>query len=107
MANHLTGLRSWLSRGPSCTCTANWKAEPVVKWVTIVYSDRRCPKPWKSPQISNRSSIVSRSFRILSYFLFALVGAGCNSAKTVDAFGLRTVDLVVGGVPLKAEVAED
>jgi uncharacterized membrane protein (UPF0127 family) len=33
--------------------------------------------------------------------------AGCNSAKPIDPFGLRTVDLVVGGVTLRAEVAED
>jgi uncharacterized protein len=50
---------------------------------------------------------VARPFKVLSYLLFALLGAGCNAAKTVDAFGLRTVDLMVGGVPLKAEVAED
>ena len=33
--------------------------------------------------------------------------AGCNSTKPVDPFGLRTVELVVGGVPLKTELAED
>jgi uncharacterized protein len=44
---------------------------------------------------------------LLRCLLFTLLLAGCNSAKTVDPFGLRTVDLVVGGVPLKAEVAED
>jgi Uncharacterized conserved protein len=36
-----------------------------------------------------------------------MIFAGCNSAKTVDPFGLRTVDLVVGGAKLQAEVAED
>ncbi len=38
--------------------------------------------------------------------LFSLVFAACNS-RQAEPFGLRTVDLVVGGVPLKAELAED
>jgi uncharacterized membrane protein (UPF0127 family) len=50
---------------------------------------------------------VSRSFNPWFGLLLALLLAGCNSAKTVDPFGLRTVDLTVGGVPLKAEVAAD
>jgi uncharacterized protein len=44
------------------------------------------------------------------FWLCLLLGAcfaGCNSAKTVDPFGLRTVNLTVGGVSLKAEIAED
>jgi uncharacterized protein len=48
--------------------------------------------------------------RLFKFWLCLLLGAGfagCNSAKTVDPFGLRTVNLMVGGVALKAEVAED
>jgi uncharacterized protein len=48
--------------------------------------------------------------RLFKFWVCLLLGAGfagCNSAKTVDPFGLRTVNLMVGGVSLKAEVAED
>ena len=48
--------------------------------------------------------------RLFKFWLCLLLGicfAGCNSAKTVDPFGLRTVNLTVEGVSLKAEVAED
>jgi uncharacterized protein len=50
---------------------------------------------------------VPRWFKVLPLLVLGICLAGCNSAKTVDPFGLRTVNLVVGGVPLKAEVAED
>jgi hypothetical protein len=50
---------------------------------------------------------VSRRFKFLLCLFLGIGFAGCNSAKTVDPFGLRTVNLVVGGVSLKAEVAED
>lgn len=48
--------------------------------------------------------------RRFKFWLCLLLGAcfgGCNSTKTVDPFGLRTVNLTVGGVSLKAEIAED
>jgi uncharacterized membrane protein (UPF0127 family) len=48
--------------------------------------------------------------RLFKFWLCLLLGAGfagCNSAKTIDPFGLRIVNLMVGGVSLKAEVAED
>ena len=47
------------------------------------------------------------SFKFLLGLFLGICFAGCDSAKTVDPFGLRTANLVVGGVPLKAEVAED
>ncbi len=50
---------------------------------------------------------MPRWFKPLLCFLLGMFFAGCNSGKTIDPFGLRTVDLVVGGVRLKAEVAED
>jgi uncharacterized membrane protein (UPF0127 family) len=50
---------------------------------------------------------VPRWFKLLLCLFLGTFFAGCNSAKTVDPFGLRTVNLVVGGVSLKAEVAED
>jgi uncharacterized protein len=48
--------------------------------------------------------------RRFKFWLCLLLGAcfgGCNSTKTVDPFGLRTVNLTVGGLSLKAEIAED
>ncbi|HET9377019.1 MAG TPA: DUF192 domain-containing protein [Chthoniobacterales bacterium] len=48
--------------------------------------------------------------RRFKFWLCLLLGAcfgGCNSTKTVDPFGLRTVNLTVGGASLKAEIAED
>jgi uncharacterized protein len=50
---------------------------------------------------------VHRWCKLLICLLFGMIFAGCNSAKTVDPFGLRTVDLVVGAAKLQAEVAED
>jgi len=50
---------------------------------------------------------VPRWFKPLLYILLGTFFAGCNSTKTVDPFGLRSVELVVGGVPLKTELAED
>ena len=50
---------------------------------------------------------MPRWFSSLFCLLLALLCGGCDSAKTVDAFGLRTVNLVVGGAPLKVEVAGD
>jgi uncharacterized protein len=50
---------------------------------------------------------VLHSFNVFLCLLFTPLFASCNSTKTVDPFGLRTVDLVVGGVPLKVEVADD
>lgn len=47
------------------------------------------------------------SFNLFLCLLLTSLFASCNSTKTADAFGLRTVDLVVGGAPLKVEVAED
>lgn len=51
---------------------------------------------------------MPRSFSIFfCLVLLSLLLDGCNSSQPTEAFGLRTVDLVLGGVPLKAEVAED
>jgi uncharacterized protein len=50
---------------------------------------------------------VPRWFKTSLCLLFGAFFGACNSPKTVDPFGLRTVDLVVGGVTLKAELAED
>jgi uncharacterized protein len=50
---------------------------------------------------------MPRLSKVLLCLLLGICFAGCNSAKTVDPFGLRTVNLMVGGVSLKAEVAED
>jgi uncharacterized protein len=50
---------------------------------------------------------MPRRSKFLLCLLLGMGFAGCNSAKTVDPFGLRTVNLTVGGVSLKAEVAED
>jgi uncharacterized protein len=51
---------------------------------------------------------VPRSFSpFFCLVLLSLFLTGCNSSQPAEPFGLRTVDLVVGGVPLKAEVAED
>jgi uncharacterized protein len=50
---------------------------------------------------------VPRLVKPLLCLLLGMLFAGCNSAKTIDPFGLRTVVLVVGGVTMKAEVAED
>ena len=50
---------------------------------------------------------MPRSFKPSLCLLLGMFFAGCNSAKTIDPFGLRTVDLIVGGVTMKAEVAED
>jgi uncharacterized protein len=51
---------------------------------------------------------VLRLISALVYLvLFSALLVGCNSDKPVDPFGLRTVDLTIGGVPLKVELAPD
>jgi uncharacterized protein len=50
---------------------------------------------------------VPRRFKFWLCLLLGACFGGCNSTKTVDPFGLRTVNLTVGGVSLKAEIAED
>jgi uncharacterized membrane protein (UPF0127 family) len=51
--------------------------------------------------------VFRRSSALFYLIPLAVLLAGCNSDKPIDPFSLRTVDLKIGGVPLKAELAED